>query len=90
MIWGLAKGSGKKPYQTQVDIVEFAYKCSCPSRKFPCKHALGPMFLAADDEKLLTETELPDWVKAWADARQEKQGKKAEKAKLKNCQSHKS
>ena len=83
MIWGLAKGSGSKPYQTQVDIVEFAYKCSCPSRKFPCKHALGLMFLAADDESLLTESELPDWVKAWTDARQEKQTKKAKTVKSK-------
>ena len=81
MIWGLAKGSGKKPYQTQVDIVEFAYKCSCPSRKFPCKHALGPMFLAADDEKLLTETELLEQVQAWAGVKQKKHGKKAEKTK---------
>ena len=81
MIWGLAKGSGSKPYQTQVNIEEFAYKCSCPSRKFPCKHALGLLFLAADDETLLTETDLPDWVKAWVDTRQEKQSKKAEKTK---------
>nr|WP_279163542.1 SWIM zinc finger family protein [Rhodococcus erythropolis] len=24
-----------------VDLRGPAYKCSCPSRKFPCKHALG-------------------------------------------------
>lgn len=83
MIWGLAKGSGSKPYQTQVDIVEFAYKCSCPSRKFPCKHAIGLMFLAADDLSLLKESKLPDWVQAWADSRQEKQEKKAKTAKSK-------
>ncbi len=76
MIWGLAKGSGSKPYYTQVDAVEFAYKCSCPSRKFPCKHALGLMFLAADDLTVLPESSLPDWVKAWVDGRKEKQGQK--------------
>ncbi|MFT4125701.1 MAG: SWIM zinc finger family protein [Gordonia sp. (in: high G+C Gram-positive bacteria)] len=41
VVWGLCKGSGKNPYQTLVDTSAPAYKCSCPSRKFPCKHALG-------------------------------------------------
>ena len=41
MLWGLCAGSGKNPYQTIVDLSGPAYKCSCPSRKFPCKHALG-------------------------------------------------
>jgi hypothetical protein len=41
VVWGLCAGSGKVPYQTVVDLSGPAYKCSCPSRKFPCKHALG-------------------------------------------------
>ncbi|MGB8191873.1 MAG: SWIM zinc finger family protein, partial [Chitinophagaceae bacterium] len=40
-LWGECKGSGSKPYQTQVDLANIAFKCSCPSRKFPCKHGLG-------------------------------------------------
>src|SRR5436305_479019 len=40
-VWGLCQGSGSRPYQTIVDLAGPAYKCSCPSRKFPCKHALG-------------------------------------------------
>jgi SWIM zinc finger len=40
-LWGLCAGSGKNPYQTVVDLSGPAYQCSCPSRKFPCKHALG-------------------------------------------------
>src|ERR1700722_4908100 len=40
-LWGLCGGSGKNPYHTVVDLSGPAYKCSCPSRKFPCKHALG-------------------------------------------------
>lgn len=40
-VWGLCQGSGSKPYQTVVDLAGPAYKCSCPSRKFPCKHALS-------------------------------------------------
>ncbi|MGW6687577.1 SWIM zinc finger family protein [Streptomyces sp. NPDC054961] len=44
-VWGLCKGSGSKPYRTVVDLAGPAYKCSCPSRKFPCKHALGLLLL---------------------------------------------
>ncbi|MFE6164465.1 SWIM zinc finger family protein [Streptomyces sp. NPDC056486] len=56
-VWGLCKGSGSKPYQTVVDIADVtgaagpAYKCSCPSRKFPCKHALGLLLLWSGGEE---------------------------------------
>jgi hypothetical protein len=41
VLWGLCRGSGRSPYQVCVDLSGPAYRCSCPSRKFPCKHALG-------------------------------------------------
>jgi SWIM zinc finger len=41
LVWGLCAGSGRQPYQTVVDLTGPAYRCSCPSRKFPCKHALA-------------------------------------------------
>jgi hypothetical protein len=41
LVWGRFAGSGKLPYQTVVDLGGPAYRCSCPSRKFPCKHALA-------------------------------------------------
>jgi hypothetical protein len=41
LVWGLYAGSGKHPYQTIVDLSGPVYRCSCPSRKFPCKHALA-------------------------------------------------
>ena len=35
-IWGHCQGSGSNPYQTAVDLSgEPAFKCSCPSHKFP-------------------------------------------------------
>jgi hypothetical protein len=40
-VWGQCTGSGQAPYQTVVDLSGPAYRCSCPSRKFPCKHALA-------------------------------------------------
>ncbi|MEU9982754.1 SWIM zinc finger family protein [Streptomyces sp. NPDC050856] len=65
VVWGLCKGSGTKPYQTVVDTTGPAYKCSCPSRKFPCKHALGLLLLWAADEETVRGCEAPDWVEQW-------------------------
>lgn len=46
-VWGHCQGSGKNPYQTAIDLNDIAFKCSCPSRKFPCKHGLGLLLLFA-------------------------------------------
>ncbi|TDD41316.1 SWIM zinc finger family protein, partial [Kribbella antibiotica] len=66
-VWGLCQGSGKQPYQTVVDLSGPAYKCSCPSRKFPCKHALGLLLLWSNGE--VQPTEEPEWVDAWVGQR---------------------
>ena len=46
--WAECAGSGKNPYRTSIDfsVSETApsCRCSCPSRQFPCKHALGLMY----------------------------------------------
>ncbi|WP_210572930.1 SWIM zinc finger family protein [Streptomyces sp. GESEQ-4] len=67
-VWGLCKGSGSKPYQTVVDIADAsgpAYKCSCPSRKFPCKHALGLLLLWAGGDGAVPPGRAPDWAEQW-------------------------
>ena len=48
VVWGLCAGSGQHPYQTIADLAGPAYSCSCPSRKFPCKHALALLLLWAE------------------------------------------
>jgi hypothetical protein len=63
VLWGLCKGSGKNPYQVCVDLSGPAYRCSCPSRKFPCKHALGLLLLWA--ETGAGDAATPDWVSEW-------------------------
>ncbi|MGW0394091.1 SWIM zinc finger family protein [Streptomyces sp. NPDC003042] len=63
-VWGLCKGSGSKPYRTVVDLTGPAYKCSCPSRKFPCKHALGLLLLWAA-EGMGDPAQAPDWAGEW-------------------------
>src|SRR5688572_24678136 len=62
-VWGLCKGSGARPYQAQVEFAGPAYRCSCPSRKVPCKHALGLLLLWAQGE--VASAPEPEWVRAW-------------------------
>ncbi|MEU2538517.1 SWIM zinc finger family protein [Streptomyces iakyrus] len=74
-VWGLCKGSGSKPYQTVVDIADAAgpaYKCSCPSRKFPCKHALGLLLLWTADEAAVPPGQAPEWAAQWTAGRRER------------------
>ncbi|MFG2243850.1 SWIM zinc finger family protein [Spirillospora sp. NPDC048823] len=47
-VWGECQGSGKSVYRACADLTEPAFRCSCPSRKFPCKHALALLLLWAD------------------------------------------
>ncbi|MEV0092085.1 SWIM zinc finger family protein [Streptomyces sp. NPDC050738] len=76
-VWGECKGSGSTPYRTVVDTAGVAYKCSCPSRKFPCKHALGLLLLWASDEEAVQEVQAPpEWAGEWLEGRR----KKAEEA----------
>ncbi|WP_328300388.1 SWIM zinc finger family protein [Streptomyces sp. NBC_00435] len=63
-VWGLCKGSGSKPYRTVADLSGPAFTCSCPSRKFPCKHALGLLLLWAA-EGLGVPAEAPEWAGEW-------------------------
>ena len=63
-VWGHCQGSGKNPYQTAIDLNDIAFKCSCPSRKFPCKHGLGLLLLFAAKPELFEQAEEPDWVKS--------------------------
>lgn len=78
-IWGECQGSGSKPYQTQIDLANLAFKCSCPSRKFPCKHGLGLLLLCARQPKAFDQTTPPAWVAEWLSKRSEKEEKKSEK-----------
>lgn len=44
-LWGRCRGSGAEPYETAVDHVDVSWRCTCPSRKLPCKHALALLLL---------------------------------------------
>ncbi|MDQ1086765.1 SWIM zinc finger family protein [Siphonobacter sp. SORGH_AS_1065] len=81
VLWGEVQGSGKEPYRTQVDLQQTAFKCSCPSRKFPCKHGLGLLLLFAKSAPGFKNSEdEPAWVSEWIGKRQTKAEKAAEPA----------
>lgn len=72
VVWGEAQGSGAHPYLVAADLrtPDIATKCSCPSRKFPCKHALGLLLLhalGAGDWKALA---VPEELSRWLEGRQ--------------------
>uniref|UniRef100_UPI002458FAA6 SWIM zinc finger domain-containing protein n=1 Tax=Nocardia gipuzkoensis TaxID=2749991 RepID=UPI002458FAA6 len=67
-LWGRCQGSGATPYQTIVDLSGPAYRCSCPSRKFPCKHALSLLLRwAAGEVAVVAET--ADYAASWLGGR---------------------
>lgn len=79
-IWGECQGSGRKPYQTAVSLSDPAFHCSCPSRKFPCKHALALFLLFSRQPQQLSAAPLPDWVITWRDNRAARAAKAAAKS----------
>jgi hypothetical protein len=46
-VWGLYIGSTAEPYEVSVELTVPAFRCTCPSRKLPCKHCLGLLLLHA-------------------------------------------
>jgi hypothetical protein len=69
LVWGECQGSGATPYRVVVAEGDAGYKCSCPSRKFPCKHSLALMWLRAEGKVSFATAEAPDWVKEWVSRR---------------------
>jgi len=85
-LWGECRGSGSQPYQVRVDTLEPAWRCSCPSRKLPCKHALGLFLRHAAGAGALPTAEPPPWVAEWIaqrEARSEKREARAAEAAAK-------
>lgn len=75
LVWGSASGSGKKPYRVCVDLSGPAFKCSCPSRKFPCKHAVGLLHLWSRGQ--VAGGEPADFAAEWLEGRAKRAQQKA-------------
>lgn len=78
LIFGECKGSGKSGYQTSADFSGDTpiFRCSCPSRQFPCKHSLAIMYAWLNGKKFET-ADVPEDVQK----KREKIEKRIEKAK---------
>jgi hypothetical protein len=81
---GQCQGSGKQPYEVSCDLGAAdnpVGRCTCPSRKFPCKHALGLMlaYLAAPDT--FGQREPADDLVAKREKQVQRKEKKAEETK---------
>lgn len=75
-LWGECQGSAL--YQTRIALVDYASNCSCPSRKLPCKHALGLLFLASTSAASVPRGAAPEWVSSWLEKRTAAAEKKRE------------
>jgi hypothetical protein len=65
LIWGECQGSGATPYRVMADLRDLGNKCTCPSRKFPCKHVLALLSLSIEAPGRFTQGETPPWVGEW-------------------------
>ena len=77
-LWGKCQGSAV--YQVRVDLANMGSSCSCPSRKFPCKHALGLLMLAASSPDAIAPASAPEWVDEWLSKRRARDEKKSVEA----------
>ncbi len=64
-IWAECQGSGANPYRVIFDLRDRGYKCTCPSRKFPCKHMLAMGMIYAEAPGDFLTGALPGWGAEW-------------------------
>nr|WP_221377766.1 SWIM zinc finger family protein [Actinoplanes polyasparticus] len=62
ILWGQCRS-----YQVCVDLAGPAFKCNCPSRKIPCKHALGLLMLWSESD--LPAGPAAEFAREWQAAR---------------------
>ena len=72
VLWGVCRGSGAEPYDTMVDHVTVGFSCTCPSRRSPCKHALGLLLLWVQGQ--VPDAVAPPSVGRWITRRAERAG----------------
>ena len=66
-VWGQYIASSAEPYEVSIELTVPAFRCTCPSRKLPCKHCLGLLLLHAQ-QGVQPARRLP-FVDAWLQRR---------------------
>lgn len=64
-LWGWCKGSGANPYLVMADLEGPAWRCTCPSRRTPCKHVLALLLLHAEQPDRVPADTPPEAVAEW-------------------------
>ncbi|HMO34438.1 MAG TPA: SWIM zinc finger domain-containing protein, partial [Gemmatales bacterium] len=77
-VWGECLGSSV--YQVVAEVSSGGYHCTCPSRKYPCKHVLGLLWILAIEPSVFAEAVQPEWVSSWLAKRKLAQAQKEAKA----------
>lgn len=86
LLFGQCSGSGKTPYECSADFIvpeKPVFRCTCPSRQFPCKHAIGLLYAYAEGQNF-TEAPVPEDIIAKrekAEKRDENKEKQAAEGK---------
>ncbi|MFC4306847.1 SWIM zinc finger family protein [Cohnella boryungensis] len=82
LLFGECKGSGKEPYRCSADFLKPdspVFRCSCPSRQFPCKHLLGLLYAYAAG-KPFAPAEVPQEIADKREKAEKREEKKRESA----------
>ncbi|MDF2936189.1 MAG: hypothetical protein K0Q90_1562, partial [Paenibacillaceae bacterium] len=77
LLFGECQGSGSSNYSTSADFAQPekpVFRCTCPSRQFPCKHSLGLLYAYINGQSF-TEAAVPEDLAS----KREKAEKRAEK-----------
>ncbi|ULO05314.1 SWIM zinc finger family protein [Paenibacillus sp. 19GGS1-52] len=80
LLFGECSGSGKSNYVCSVDFIiqdKPVYRCTCPSRQFPCKHVLGLMYAYSDGMKF-TVAAIPEDISVKREKAEKREETKAE------------
>jgi hypothetical protein len=80
LLFGDCKGSGAENYHPSADFADPSkpvYRCTCPSRQFPCKHSLALLYAYAQGAKF-AEKEVPKDITEKRSKTQQRTEKKRE------------
>lgn len=81
LIWGECAGSGKNPYYCSADYMDEhhpVFRCNCPSRQFPCKHAIGLLYAYEKNSNGFTQATVPDDITQKREKIEKRQEKKTQ------------
>src|SRR6185436_12338153 len=82
LLFGECKGSGAENYRPSADFADPSkpvFRCTCPSRQFPCKHSLALLYAYAQGAKFV-DKEVPEDIGAKRAKIQQRVEKKKEES----------